>query len=434
MVTTFFGAQATGGDAAYVDRLSRALLRRGHEVEVIHDGDAFAAAREGVPEHSYQPPDGLRVHTLRSRAGRLSPLWTHQTGGLGPTAGALRGLLERGRFDVVHFHNISLIGGPGAIRAAASLPAVRLMTLHEHWLVCPLSLLWKMDREPCERPQCVRCTINAGRPPQLWRATSRIDRALEDLDAIVSPSASATAIHRARGIRAPIVELGHLLPADWAGAGARGRAAAPGEPRPGESRPGESRPYLVAAGRLVREKGFESLVRSMARLPGVDLRIAGAGPLEPELRELARALPNVELTGRLDPAPLAELFAGALALVVPSLFYETFGYVVLEAGSVGTPAIVRNRGALPEVVGRLGAGLVFDTEDELVAAVSTLADDPELRARMGARAREGVEREGGEDRHVAGYLRLVAECAERRGPAVRVPKAATRHGARAGAL
>jgi glycosyltransferase involved in cell wall biosynthesis len=374
-----------------------------------------------VLERDYQPPDGLRVHTLRSRLGRLSPLWTHQTGGVGPTAGALGDLLERGRFDLVHFHNISLIGGPGAIRAAADLPAVRLMTLHEHWLVCPLSLLWKLDREPCRRPQCVRCTLNAGRPPQLWRRTPRIDRALADLDAIVSPSASATAIHRERGIRAPIVELGHLLPEDWAGE----RRA---------ERPPAGRPYLVAAGRLVREKGFESLARSMARLPDVDLRVAGAGPLEPELREIAAALPNVELMGRLDTGPLADLFAGALALVVPSLFYETFGYVVLEAGSTGTPAIVRDRGALPEVVDRLGAGLVFDTDDELVAAVRTLADDPALRASMGQRARAGVAREAGEERHLAGYLGLVAECAKRRGRSGSASPAALPKRVRAGAV
>jgi glycosyltransferase involved in cell wall biosynthesis len=404
MVTTFFGPHATGGDAVYVDRLARALLARGHDVEVIHDGDAFAAAGDGVGTPDYEPPDGLVVHTLRSALGPLSPLWTHQTGGPGPTARELRRLLEGGRFDAVHFHNISLIGGPGAIRAAARLGAVRLMTLHEHWLVCPLSLLWKLDREPCERPQCGRCTLNARRPPQPWRRTGRIERALADLDALLSPSASATAIHRARGIRTPIVQLGHLVPDGWA--------------QPGEPAPAPARPYLAAAGRLVREKGFEDLARVMRRLPGVDLRIAGAGPLERELRGQAAELPNVELAGRLGAPALAELFAGALALVAPSLFPETFGYVVLEAASAGTPAIVRRRGALPELVERIGAGLTFATEDELVAAVTALASDPALRRRMGEDARAGAVREGDEDRHVDRYLEIVEECAGRRGSGV----------------
>jgi glycosyltransferase involved in cell wall biosynthesis len=398
-----------------VDRLARALLRRGHDVDVVHCADAFAAAGGGIPEHPYEPPPGLRVHALRSRAGRLSPLWTHQTGGLGPKAPRLRRVLGSGEYDVVHFHNVSLVGGAGAITAAAALPAVRLMTIHEHWLVCPLSLLWKMNRVPCVRPQCVRCTIASGRPPQLWRATGRVGRALDALDALIAPSASAARVHRDRGIDTPIAELGHLLPEDW---------ASPGPPT------AAARPYLVAAGRLVREKGFEQLIRVMERMPDVDLRIAGAGPLESRLRELARPLPNVELTGLLSADDLASLFAGALALVAPSLFYETFGYVVLEAGSSGTPAIVRNRGALPEVVERIGAGMVFDTDDELVASVRRLLAEPGLREHLGRRARAGARREGSEERHVARYVELVAACAERRGlappvssgvPPLRVP-------------
>ena len=49
MVTTFFGAHSFGGDAAYVDRLARALCRRGHEVHVFHCVDAFNAVRGRHP-------------------------------------------------------------------------------------------------------------------------------------------------------------------------------------------------------------------------------------------------------------------------------------------------------------------------------------------------------------------------------------------------
>jgi glycosyltransferase involved in cell wall biosynthesis len=280
------------------------------------------------------------------------------------------------------------------------------MTLHDHWLVCPLSLLWKLDREPCEAPQCVRCTLHAGRPPQLWRTTARLRTAVEGVDALICPSASTADIHRRRGVTAPMVELPHLLPEDWA--------------TPVATDPSPPRPYLVAAGRLVREKGFEDLIRLMARMPEIDLRIAGEGPLRQPLSDLAAPLPNVELVGPLTPDRLAGLFAGALALVAPSLFYETFGYVVLEAASVGTPAIVRRRGALPEVVERLEAGFVFDTDDDLAAAVRKLVSDPQLRRDLGERARAGAAREGNEQLHVDRYLELVEAC----GSAARRPSAA----------
>ena len=80
MFTTFFGAHSFGGDAAYVDRLSQALCRRGHEVHVYYCVDAFNAVRNGHPLRSYTPPPGLHVHPLKSRVGILSPLATQATG------------------------------------------------------------------------------------------------------------------------------------------------------------------------------------------------------------------------------------------------------------------------------------------------------------------------------------------------------------------
>ena len=86
----------------------------------------------------------------------------------------------------------------------------------------------------------------------------------------------------------------------------------------------------------------------MRYLPEVDLRIAGTGPIEQDLRELAADLPNVHFEGLLGGPALARLFRGARAVVVPSLFPETFGYVVLEAFAVGTPVVVHEAGALCE--------------------------------------------------------------------------------------
>ena len=90
-------------------------------------------------------------------------------------------------------------------------------------------------------------------------------------------------------------------------------------------------------------KGFQRLIPMMRLLPEVDLRIAGTGPYEAELRELARGLPNVHFEGLLGGSALARLFHGARAVVVPSLFPETFGYVVLEAFAVRTPVVVDRR-------------------------------------------------------------------------------------------
>lgn len=74
MITSFFGAHSFGGDAVFADRLSRALLRRGHQVDVIYDLDAYELVRAGEAPHCYAPPEGLRLHPVQSWTGALSPL------------------------------------------------------------------------------------------------------------------------------------------------------------------------------------------------------------------------------------------------------------------------------------------------------------------------------------------------------------------------
>jgi len=402
MVTTFFGAHSFGGDAAYVDRLARALCHGGHEVHVFHCADAFNAVRGRHPLRPYTPPPGLHVHRLESGFGALSPLATQVTGRPYFKAEALRAALDAVDTDVVHFHNISLIGGPGVLHMGRH--AVRIMTAHEHWLICPMHLLWKFGRRACDSDACLRCILAGRRPPQAWRYTGAIDRGLRQLDALVFPSRHALEEHRRRGIGAPLVYLPYFLPDDWSG-GIENE-----EPEPTE------RPYLAAAGRLVRMKGFQRLIPLMRYLPEVDLRIAGTGPYESKLRALAKGLTNVRFEGLLDGPGLARLFHGARAVVVPSLFPETFGYVVLEAFAVRTPVVVHEGGgALAETGVRSGGGLGYQTDAELLLALRRIVHDVDLRERLADRGLVKRAGEWSEAAHLDRYFGLIRSIRDGRG-------------------
>jgi glycosyltransferase involved in cell wall biosynthesis len=396
MVTTFFGAHSFGGDAAYVDRLARALCRRGHEVHVFHCVDAFNAVRGRHPLRPYTPPAGLHVHSLESRFGVLSPLATQMTGRPVFKAEALRQVLDAPDTDVVHFHNISLVGGPHVLELGRQ--AVRLMTAHEHWLICPMHLLWKYGKKACDGPECIRCSLRGGRPPQAWRSTGAIARGLSQLDALIFPSQHALQEHRRRGVAGTLVHLPYFLPDDWSG----GLEDEDHEPAPGE------RPYLAAAGRLVAMKGFQRVIPIMRYLPGVDLRIAGAGPYEAKLRALAAGLPNVRFEGLLGGPALARLFHGARAVVVPSLFPETFGYVVLEAFAVRTPVVVHIEGGALHETGMLsGGGLGFRTDAELLLALRRVVYDDELRADLAHQGYTMRTGEWSEASHLDRYFALI---------------------------
>jgi glycosyltransferase involved in cell wall biosynthesis len=404
MVTTFFGPHSFGGDAAYVDRLSRALCRRGHEVHVFYCVDAFEAVRGRHPLRPYEPPPGLHIHPLRSRFGPLSPIATQVSGRPVFKTEVLRRALDAVETDVVHFHNISLVGGPGVLAMGRS--ALRLMTAHEHWLICPMHLLWKFDRKPCDGPSCVACCLAGRRPPQLWRQTGALDRGLQQLDALIFPSRHALEEHRRRGIGAPMVHLPYFLPDDWSG------GLEDAEPSP------SGRPYLAAAGRLVKMKGFQRLIPLMRFLPEVDLRIAGAGPYEPALRALASGLKNVRFEGLLGGDGLARLFHGARAVVVPSLFPETFGYVVLEAFAVRTPVVVHlDGGALAETGVASGGGLGYRTDAELLLALRRVVHDDDLRDELAHRGFAMRAGEWSEAAHLDRYFDLIGSLrAGRHGP------------------
>ena len=126
MVTTYYPPYHFGGDATYVRALSQALVSLGHEVEVMHCVDAYRL-KKGNSMSQDVADAGVIVHRLKSRFGFLSPLITQQTGHPGLKARAEHTVFARS-FDVVHFHNISLVGGPAII--PWSQAPVTLYTLH----------------------------------------------------------------------------------------------------------------------------------------------------------------------------------------------------------------------------------------------------------------------------------------------------------------
>jgi glycosyltransferase involved in cell wall biosynthesis len=401
MLTTFFGAHSFGGDAAFVDRLSRALARNGHEVHVIYCRDAFDLSKAGQTPRPYEPPPGVTIHALSSQFGPFSPLATHQTGQPWFKKQAIEQILTHVKPDVVHFHNLSLIGGPGLLNIEIA-DAIKLMTAHEHWLVCPQHVLWKFDGTICEKTDCVRCCLQGKRPPQLWRGTDLIDRSLRSIDALMAPSRSTIYEHGRRGIDVPIEHMPYFLPHDYTGL-------------PEVASPNHERPYVAAAGRLEEIKGFQDIIAAMRKLPHLDLRIAGTGAYEGDLRKLAMDMANVHFEGRLDAPSVAALFRGARALVVPSLVYETFGYVVLEAFHERTPVIVRDLGALPELVRECGGGLIFQNNDDLINHMQLLTRDEGLRDELGERGYQARHSIWSEEGHLDRYFQIIKHCQVARG-------------------
>lgn len=367
-VTTFYPPFSAGGDAVAVQRLARELVKRGNSVTVVHDLDAFATLNRPALPIEESADDGIEIVSLQSSIGIASPLIVQQTGRPLTHQKQLKALLNTGRFDVVNYHNASLMGGPGIFALGGS--ALRVYTAHEHWLVCPTHVLWRYKREVCTGKQCVRCQLVYHRPPQLWRHTGLMEACSRDIDVFIAMSEFSRRKHHEFGFTRAM----EVLP--------------PGGGTPddsGESRSPHPRPYFFFSGRLEAGKGLQTVLPVLSRFPDLDLLVAGTGSLETELK--LQGNKQVVFLGQLPPHSLAPYYRHAVATIVPSLTYETFGLVIVESLRCGTPVIARDIGPFPDIVTRSGGGILYRGEDDLLAAMHRLSDDPAYTAAMGARGR-----------------------------------------------
>jgi glycosyltransferase involved in cell wall biosynthesis len=408
MLTTFYPPHHFGGDAVFIKRLVHSLARRGHEIEVIYDADAFRAL---APQRDVKPelqPPGVTVHPLSAgsrAAGFLSTLATQQLGRPLVHGARIRELLARGRFDVVHFHNISLVGGPGVLGLAPP-DAVTLYMAHEHWLVCPTHVLWRHNRERCDERQCLRCVVRHRRPPQLWRYTGLLEREAEKVDVFYSPSRFSAAKHAQFGFPRSLEVIPYFLP---------DLDSAAEQPEPLSSRPSEH-PFFLFVGRLEKIKGLQDVIPLFAGDAGDELWIVGAGDYEAELRKLAESKPRVRFLGARSPEQLRSLYREALAVVVPSVCYETFGIILLEAFREGTPVLARRLGPFTEIVEGSGGGLLFETEAELRHGLATLASDPSQRRALGDAGHQALLATWTESVVLKKYFEVIGRIAEKKNP------------------
>ncbi len=156
---------------------------------------------------------------------------------------------------------------------------------------------------------------------------------------------------------------------------------------------------LIAVGGLKPRKGYDILLRALARLtdrhPELQLKIVGRGNQEPKLRALARELKidgHVEFPGFLPDEDLRQaLWSSHVYIHTPvnrDWRFEGFGMVYLEANAAGLPVIGSRSGGVPSAVLDGETGLLAEEGDvaSTAAAIEALIEDPELRQRLSSRA------------------------------------------------
>jgi glycosyltransferase involved in cell wall biosynthesis len=272
--------------------------------------------------------------------------------------------LRRIRPDVVHVHNVSgATLAPFVACKRLGVPVV--LTLHDHWLLCPNNMLYRRDGTLCDPAAhsgaCGRCFRRYDYWAGLPGRRRLFARLVDSVRLFISPSQKLVDLHVAAGydrsrFRVVRYGIGHSLVQE------------PSNPLLRETvRQHGLYHTLLFAGAVVETKGIQTIIDALpSLLRYVDrcrLVVAGSGD-ERFLAALKRFDPTqVRLLGRMPFREMRALYATADLTLAPSVWYDNSPMVILESLLVGTPVLGSAIGGIPELIQEGQTGYVIAPGD-----------------------------------------------------------------------
>ena len=380
MVTTSYPRCPGDSVGTFMEPIARSIAARGHDVHVVapwHPLVTRPVEEHGIRFHFYRyaPVRSLNVFgyaaamradvSLRSAAYAAAPL------ALAAGWREARRVARRHRATVMHGHWV-IPGGITAALAAPSLPLV--VSLHGS------------DVFVAERSAPARVAAR-----RAFRSAGFVTACSDDL----ARRAVALGADPARIETVPYgVDVDRFHP------DATVRAE-----RRRELNVNERVPLCVAAGRLVRKKGFEYLIDAIADVPGTVLAIAGEGTLRDELEQRSRTAgvsERIRFLGNQSQDRVGEYFAAADVICAPSVRDDSGNVdglpnVVLEAMASATPLITTAAGGIGAVVEDGRTGVIVPERDgrAIASALRELLENPGRAHEIGTAARAAVQRRFG---------------------------------------
>ncbi|MBW4330270.1 glycosyltransferase [Stakelama sp. CBK3Z-3] len=355
--------QHAGGEDTVCDAEFELLRSAGHDVERLIFDNHEISGRMQAARTALLTPYNPRSRRLLARS----------IAGFAP--------------DIVHVHNWFPLASPAIFDACAAHGVPVVWTLHNFRVTCVNALLFRNGRicEDCLGRSPVagilhRCYRGSLGGSAIVAATEMLHAALgtwaHKVDRFIALNSFARDKFIQAGLpRERIVVKPNFLPD-------------PGPPRD------EPRAGALYIGRLSVEKGVDTLIQAWQRMP-MALTIVGTGPEEPKLRKMAGKNPNIHFAGHCTHDAIASMLLRAQLLVVPSLWYENFPMVIVEALAHGVPALVSSGGALAQIVTDGVDGWHFAMGDaaDLARVVRRLLETPSLLSAASTQARRRYEQD-----------------------------------------
>lgn len=350
----------------------------GGAMEVLaHEAELLAGGGHEVEQYTLPAAHELGLSSVRAGA---KSVWNVEA------ARETRQRIRRFRPDVVHVHTPFPLMSPSVFRAAAAEGVPAVTTLHSYRWACAVGTCVRDDKicEDCVGKRLKLPGIRHGCYHDSRAATAALTLGLVVHRAVGTTHRDVTRyLALTDFMRRLMVRDGY--PED------RVVVKPNSVPDPGPTTGRAPGDEVFCAARLIEIKGIRTLLEGWRQAdPRLRLVIAGDGPLRGLVEEAAAADPRIEYVGWLDEAAVVERMRRALAVVVPSEWYEGQPLVILRSLAVGTPLLVSDLDNLGEDVRRHGTGWTFRTRDaaSLAEQLRALSADPAGAEALRVRARE----------------------------------------------
>jgi len=397
VVHNFYQSSAPSGeDSVFRNEVE---LLRGNGVEVI----------------TYEKHNDDAVKRNKLRLG-LGTIWSRES------YAEINHLIKQEKPDIAHFHNIWYLISPSAYYACKEAGVLVVQTLHNFRMFCANGLLMRNGRV-CE--ECLPAKQGDSDKVVGYRKSQRGNRCWEISYRlkILKNAIKYGCYRNSKTYTLPVAVTAyfHWIVGTWVntvdayialtnfGKAKFIEAGLPSDkifvkpnflanfPKPHYSH----RNYAVFLGRLSVEKGLNVLIDSIKYLPPkthnlLQYKIIGDGPLQNHLEEkvIEENLKNIVFTGRKSFNECMAELSNAKFVVMPAVWYETFGLTGIEAFACGKPVIASNLGSMAELVEDGKTGLLFEpgNAENLAAKMKWMLDNPDACIEMGKNARKEFEK------------------------------------------
>lgn len=334
--------QLAGGEDTVVANEKQLLQEHGHEVELYTRHNSELAEFSGLRKLAFPFAAIFNYRTYRE----------------------VKRLVREKQIDVVHVHNTLSLVSPAVYYAAKKCRVPVVQTVHNFRLLCPGAVfyrnghicedcqkhgLWCAVKHKCYRKsrlQTLACVLNT----KLHWLTGIYGK----INYICLTEFTRDKLLKLRQIHSERVFIKPNFTYDY-----------------GKGKGFED--YYIFVGRIEEIKGVDLLVEAFKKMPYRRLKMAGGGELESRIsaRMEAENIQNIEMLGLQPHEKVREYIQNARALIMCSQCYETFGMVILEAFSSGTPVIVGDIGNIRELVepGKTGERFIYDSPESLMEVI-----------------------------------------------------------------